>query len=87
MNEEIFDKALKNCVHRSMEMSRCLAGAAEGLGLAGGVCGVELRVAIFESPAGCVMMTCSRFKPTQCCRGGLVPRAVTVTVAVSFDWL
>lgn len=53
-------------------MSRCPAGAAEGLGLASGVCCVELQVAIFEAPAGCVMMTCSRFKPTQCCRDGLV---------------
>lgn len=70
-----------------MELSRCPAGAAEGLGLASGVCCVELQVAIFEAPAGCVMMTCSRFKPTQCCRDGLVLRTFTVTVEVLFHWL
>lgn len=65
-------------------MSGCLAGAAEeGLGLASGACGVELQVAIFESPAACVMMTCSRFKPTQCCRDGLALRALSLLRSLS----
>ena len=46
-----------------MKMSTCLARARD---LAGQVCAVEVQVAIFESlaHAGCVMVTCSLFKPT-----------------------
>ena len=69
-----------------MKMSRCLARAR---GLAGQVCAVEVLVAIVESlaHAGCVMMTCSLFKPTSWCRDELVLRAFIVTVVVSFHWL
>lgn len=57
-------------------MSRYL-GAARAGALTGLVCAVELQVAISEprAAAGCVMMTCSQFKPTQWCRDGLVLRA------------